>query len=120
MLAVVGMPNGFPLRQQNESEKPGHEHGHLPLFSRATLDRVDIPGSLLLLLAVLSLTAGFEEAGALYPWRSAYVITLLVVSGFLWIALALWERRVTRKDGPREAVLPWRFFTNRVMVGILL
>lgn len=110
------MPNGFPLRQQ-VSAKPRSNHSP---FSRATFDRVDVPGCVLLLLAVLSLTAGFEEAEVLFPWKSAYVITLLVVSGFLWIALGAWERRVTQKDGPREAVLPWRFFTNRIMVGILL
>lgn len=117
VLVVIGMPNGFPLCQQPPEEK--HPRS-VSLFSRATLDRVDIPGSLLLIFAVVLLTAGFEEADSKYPWRSAYVITMLVASGVLWLALALWERRVTLRQGVREPVLPWRFFTNRVMMGTLL
>lgn len=71
-------------------------------------------------LATLSLTAGFEEADSRFPWRSAYVISLLAVSGVLWVALVLWEKRVTKNDGVMEPVLPSRFFQNRVIVAILL
>ncbi|KAH8890386.1 putative multidrug resistance protein fnx1 [Thozetella sp. PMI_491] len=89
-------------------------------FSKSTLKKVDILGSVILLFAVLSLTAGFEEADAEFAWNSAYVITLLVLSACLWILLFLWERRVTRSESMQEPVLPWRFFQQRVMVGLLL
>lgn len=72
------------------------------------------------MLATLSLTAGFEETGAQFAWKSAYVISLLVVSGFLWIALFVWERHVTLREGELEPVLPWRFVKNRAMISLLL
>jgi hypothetical protein len=84
------------------------------------LSRIDFLGGLILLLAALTLTAGFHEADSAFPWRSAYVITLLIVSGLLWIALIYWERRVTLADGVREPVMPWVFFPNRVVLGLLL
>ncbi|KAK7753022.1 hypothetical protein SLS62_004971 [Diatrype stigma] len=90
------------------------------LMAKSTLDRVDIPGTILILFATLSLTAAFEEADSQFPWKSAYVITLLVLSGVFWIALVIWERYVTVSNKVREPVLPWSFLTNRQMMGILL
>ncbi|KAI1244498.1 hypothetical protein MGN70_014370, partial [Eutypa lata] len=90
------------------------------LVAKSTLERVDIPGTLLILFAALSLTAAFEEAGSLFPWRSAYVITMIVTPGILWIALMVWERHVTISNRVREPILPWNFLTNRQMMGILL
>lgn len=100
---------------------PGtHPDSIMKLLARSTLARVDLPGTILLLFAVVSLTAGFEEADSEFPWKSAYVITLLVLSGCLWVILLLWERYVTKKDSVREPVLPWRFFLSRTMIGTLL
>ena len=76
-------------------------------------------GTLLILIATVSLVAGFEEADSWFPWKSAYVITLLVASGTVWIALILWERGLTISDNDREPVLPWRLLINRAMVAIL-
>jgi Na+/melibiose symporter-like transporter len=90
------------------------------MFGKESYNRVDFLGAMLLLLATLSLTAGFEEAGARFPWKSAYVICLLTVSGLLWVVLMVWERYVTNSSKTREPVLPWRFMRNRVMVGLLL
>lgn len=90
------------------------------LATKTTWERVDIPGTALTLSATVALTAAFEEAGQQFPWRSVYVIVLLTVSGVLWITLLVWERVVTLGSKIREPVLPWRFFTNRRMVGVLL
>jgi Na+/melibiose symporter-like transporter len=81
---------------------------------------VDILGSGLLLLATLAVTAGFEEADSRFPWKSAYVISLLTIGGLLWILFSFWERYVTLAKANREPVLPWRFFSERALVGILL
>ncbi|KAK5989755.1 putative MFS-type transporter [Cladobotryum mycophilum] len=110
VLALMGIPGGFPY------------HGQLGTASQPSrsLARLDLLGCLLLLLATMSFTATFQEAGSKFAWDSAYVIVLLVVSIVLWAGLLLWERITTLADGIREPVLPWRFFTNRVMVGILL
>lgn len=109
------MPKGFGLAAAH-----GHSHVSEKHVVHSTLARVDISGTILLLFAVLSLTAGFEEADSEYPWKSAYVIALLTISGCLWAVLLVWERYVTRANSIREPVLPWRFFQNRVMVGVLL
>lgn len=87
---------------------------------RTAWARVDIPGTVLLLLATLSFTACFQEADSRFAWDSAYVITLLIVSVILWIALLVWERYVTLAGKIREPVLPWRFFTRRGSLGLLL
>ncbi|KAI3330146.1 putative multidrug resistance protein fnx1 [Ustulina deusta] len=107
-ITVWGMPRRFGFRGQS------------PAISKSPLARLDVLGAILLLFAVVLLTAGFEEAGSDFPWKSAYVITVLVLSGLFWIALMFWEYRVTTKNSVREPALPWRFFTNRVMIGAIL
>ncbi|GAP86914.1 putative MFS multidrug transporter [Rosellinia necatrix] len=116
LISLYALPKDFPYQGIPNRQPKGLKF----LFSKLTVDRVDIPGAVLILFATLALTAGFEEADKKFPWRSAYVITLLTVSGFLWIVLAIWERHVTIADGVREPILPWRFVKNREMVGILL
>ncbi|EMR65128.1 putative efflux pump antibiotic resistance protein [Eutypa lata UCREL1] len=81
---------------------------------------IDFPGCILLLLATMSFTSAFQEAGSQFSWNSAYVIVLLIVSVVLWLALIVWERHVTLSNNITEPVLPWRFLTSRVMAGILL
>lgn len=115
-LVLMGMPRNFPLH--NQASDPQRQSGEAK--TKSTLARLDIPGAVLLLFAVLSLTSGFEEAGSLFPWRSAYVISLLVVSGVFWALLLAWEYYVTSRDSVREPVLPWRFVTQRLIGGILL
>lgn len=116
IIALYALPKDFPYHGQPNRQPKSLEL----LFSKQTFNRVDIPGTVLILLATLALTAGFEEADKQFPWRSAYVITLLTVSGLLWIALIIWERYVTLSSKVREPVLPWRFLINREMMGILL
>ncbi|KAJ3580399.1 hypothetical protein NPX13_g165 [Xylaria arbuscula] len=103
-LVLMGMPRRFPLQSRDPQRHPGEAK------AKSTLARLDIPGAVLLLFAVLSLTSGFEEAGSLFPWRSAYVISLLVVSAVFWALLLAWEYYVTTRNSVREPVLPWRSF----------
>ncbi|KAH9908959.1 hypothetical protein F4778DRAFT_205683 [Xylariomycetidae sp. FL2044] len=66
---VIAMPWEFPYQGL-----PDHKPASSKMsFSEATLEKTDLFGTLLLLLAILSLTAGFEEAGSQYLSRSAYV-----------------------------------------------
>lgn len=109
------VPRGFPYHNKPRSLKQ--------LISRATMKRVDLLGSTLLLLATLSLVAAVEEAGTSHGWRSAFVITLLVLSAVLWIFFLLWERYITRKEdmvGAVEPIFPWRFIKNRIWLGMIL
>jgi hypothetical protein len=116
IFAITAIPRGFPYHKQAGREK----RTFASTMSRRTWERIDMIGATLLLLATLSLTAGFEEADARFPWKSGYVISLLTVSGLLWVALLAWERRITKPNRVVEPVLPWRFFQDRAMVGLLL
>ncbi|KAH7303086.1 putative efflux pump antibiotic resistance protein [Stachybotrys elegans] len=109
VICLVGIPNGFPYHAASV------KHAYTK-----TLNRIDFFGFFLLMAATVLFAAGFQEADGRFAWDSAYVIALLVLSLLLWIALVLWERRVTRAGGDREPVLPWRFFTDRAVVGIML
>ncbi|KAK8093899.1 hypothetical protein PG997_000584 [Apiospora hydei] len=118
VLAIVGIPAGFPHHQR---KKPGNEaRGEISQQRARPLNRLDMPGGVLLLLATMSIVAAFQEAGSRFSWGSAYFITLLVVSILLWLVLVIWERRVTLANAVREPVLPWRFLRSRFMVGTLL
>ncbi|KAK3329249.1 MFS multidrug transporter-like protein [Apodospora peruviana] len=113
-LALFAIPNGFPFHGRLD---------HAPFRAstpKVAFSRLDLPGFALLMLATLCFTACFQEADSRFAWDSAYVITLLTASVILWLGLLFWERYVTHQNGMREPVLPWRFFTNRGMVGILL
>ncbi|KAH8166270.1 hypothetical protein CIB48_g1935 [Xylaria polymorpha] len=113
IIMLYALPKDFPYHGQPNRQPKSLKF----LFSKSTFNRIDIAGTLLILFATLALTAGFEEADKKFPWRSAYVITLLTVSGFLWIATLIWERHVTLSSRIREPILPWRFFKNREMMG---
>ncbi|KAH7070078.1 major facilitator superfamily domain-containing protein, partial [Paraphoma chrysanthemicola] len=115
-ILILAVPPNFPRHGQ-----PGvQQRTFKTLLTTETRGRLDFLGAALLLLATLSLTAAFEEAGSQFAWKSAYVITLLVVSGVLWTALLLRERILTLRASVMEPVLPWRFFKNRAMLSLLL
>jgi MFS family permease len=114
ILAITSIPAGFPYH--NQLAHPNNMSGRPP----RPLARLDIPGCVLLLLATMSIVAAFQEGGSRFSWGSAYFIALLVVSVVLWIALAIWECRMTLANTTREPILPWRFLTDRVVLGILL
>lgn len=113
LLAFISIPNGFPYHGK-ESRKAEN------ISAKLFWAKIDLPGSLLLIMASLAFTACFQEADSRFDWDSAYVITLLILSVLLWIFLLLWERHVTLLSKTREPVLPWRFFINRIIVGLLL
>ena len=116
IMIVICMPNGFP--HHGDPRTPRSDT--VGAFSKTTFDRVDFLGAFMLLIATLFLVAALEEAGNRYPWRSAFVIVLLTISGFAWIAFLWWERRVTLHSGAQEPVFPWRFIQSRIWLGMLL
>lgn len=108
---IICMPSKFPHHGlPNEAQS----------VSMKSFKRVDFLGVGLLLAATVLLVAALEEAGTLYPWKSAYVITLLTISGLLWIIFLFWERMVTFAEGIREPVFPWRFLQSRIWFGMLM
>lgn len=113
---IVALPKNFPHHGQSRSEnrKP------IAVFSKATLGKVDFLGAALILTATLLFVAALEEAGRKYPWKSAYVISLLSISGILWILFLAWERKVSLATAVQEPVFPWRFVRNRTLIGMIL
>ncbi|KAI1382510.1 putative multidrug resistance protein fnx1 [Hypoxylon trugodes] len=120
IIASRAIPKEFPYHGRADPQADPPIQKARDLINKATLSRIDIPGAILILLATVALTAGFQEADSRFPWGSAYVITLLAGSGLLWTTLIIWERYVTLSNRVREPILPWTFITNRQMLGILL
>lgn len=115
-LALV-LPNRFPYHNEPSKEKT---MSSVLASLRQMIQRVDLLGSSLLLVATILLVTALEEANEEYTWNSAFTIVLLIISGLAWIAFLLWERRVTLYSKHIEPVFPWRFVCNRVWVGMLL
>jgi hypothetical protein len=118
VLVLFSIPNGFPHQEKAQGVEARSGFGHA--FRQFSIQRLDWPGTALLLLSTLSLVAALEEAGLRFPWRSPLVIVLLTFSGFAWIAFFVWERRVTLREESREPIFPWRFARSRVWIGMLL
>ena len=119
-LAVLflSLPANYPFQNLSESK-------YRPLtlrekFSGKQLRRIDIPGTVTLLLANVFLVAALEEANSQYSWDSAFVVTSLVLSGVSWIAFFGLSRWTHRSQTARESVFPWRFIQNRVCFGLLM
>jgi hypothetical protein len=116
------MPSDFPYQGQSNSE---HSSQHVyqsmgALFSKNTVKRVDFLGAGLLLIATTFIVAALEQAGHDYAWNSAFVITLMTISGIVWILFTLWERTASLTSKTREPVFPWRLMSNRIWIGMIL
>lgn len=75
---------------------------------------LSLAGSILLVFAL-------EQAGTVWPWKSARIIAILVLTGFVWIAFFVWERGIESwTKGRQEAVFPWRLVINRLTGGLML
>ncbi|KAL4981982.1 MFS general substrate transporter [Aspergillus falconensis] len=107
---LVFLPNQFPF------------HGSRTRLAsdKRSLKRVDFAGTLLLVGANLLLVTALLEASTEYSWSSALVIALLTISGILWVSFVVWEYFVTKDTWSIEPVFPFRFFSNRYWMGMLL
>ncbi|XDG03758.1 hypothetical protein ABKA04_003373 [Annulohypoxylon sp. FPYF3050] len=82
-------------------------------------NQIDFLGALLLIAAMTMHLTGLEEAANLNPWKSSSVLIPLSLSGLLWISFVFSQYYVTASTRPQEPVLPWRFFRNRVAMGLI-
>jgi hypothetical protein len=98
VVLIFAIPPNFP--HQGNRDIPRRRFADV--LKARVLKRVDFVEATLLFLATLALTAGFEEAGSLAPWKSAYVITLMTVSGGLWICLVIWSDILHSSEASRS------------------
>ncbi|KAI5917481.1 MFS multidrug transporter-like protein [Camillea tinctor] len=110
------LPVGFPFHGRPGTDRPNA----VPFFSRQAIQRIDITGTVLLLVSTVLLVAALEEGGTRFPWRSGFVIALLTLSSLGWIVFLLWERHVTLRSKLQAPVFPWRFAQSRVYIGLTL
>jgi len=112
VLVMVAMPSGFPYGEKHSPQRQSSLGD--------SMRKVDFPGFVTFLAACLLLVVALEEAGIKYSWDSSVIITLLVLSGILWILFFFWQWKVRHEDSSQEAVLPWKFVHNRILMGIFL
>ncbi|KAG8531949.1 uncharacterized protein KY384_003585 [Bacidia gigantensis] len=115
-LVLISMPKRLQTEPAALRAKLPWWHG----FQLSTLARVDVLGALLLLGACLLLSTALQQATAGVSFTAAKVLPLLVLAGPVWIAFVVWQWFATTKRTSPEPVLPWRLFTNRVFVGLIL
>ncbi|KAF7949128.1 hypothetical protein EAE96_008297 [Botrytis aclada] len=118
VILFLAIPNGFPNHTANSNPfrhgSPGKK------MSAKSFERLDYVGAALLLGASLLLVTGLLEGGVEFAWGSGASISILVISGALWIVFLFWERIVTKDTWKQEPVFPWRFIFNRPWIGVLL
>jgi MFS family permease len=86
-------------------------HQYQPVQGKTELQRflgLDWLGNFLFIAGITLLGTGLLTGGEEFPWKSATVITLMIVGGLLLVALLLWEVYTKVK----ETFFPREFFTS--------
>ncbi|KAF2821463.1 MFS general substrate transporter [Ophiobolus disseminans] len=112
LIFTLLLPRNFPYQDSQRPRATG--------VASSIRARIDWLGAVLVLGASVLLVVALENAGLRHPWKSALVVAPLTISGVMWVLLLAWEWKVTRDDGTREPVFPWRFIENRVSFGMML
>ncbi|KAF1968183.1 hypothetical protein BU23DRAFT_602354 [Bimuria novae-zelandiae CBS 107.79] len=90
LVLQLSMPTRF-LRHLRPSSK-------LPFYSLTTFRRLDLIGCFLLFGSCALLAACVQEGGLRYRWSAALVIVLLTLCAVLWLAFAVWEWFITKRQ----------------------
>lgn len=109
VLLFLCMPKDFPYQGQRITRKAPR------------LGTVDGVGAALMLIGIILLITGFEEASDFLPWASAQVLAPILVAIPVLVAFFCYERFITLHESKQtEPVFPWRFCRNRVIMGIFM
>ncbi|EEU41468.1 uncharacterized protein NECHADRAFT_53897 [Fusarium vanettenii 77-13-4] len=102
---------------------PSEASAQLPLLQvlrskvqRSNWVRVDIVGMVFLLAASVLLVFALEEGGTRYPWKSAVVISTLVLAIVLSIAFGFWEVFLEKSNWRQEPVFPPSICKDRLLL----
>jgi MFS family permease len=74
------------------------KHGHVPGRRRQYIKDFDYVGASLATLGLLLFLMGLSWGGTTYPWKSAHVITTVVIGFFTLVAFILYEVYVPLKE----------------------
>jgi len=88
-------PPTFEMKFQNRTKKQ-------------QLKDFDYIGTALFIAGFVLFLLGLSWGGSVYPWKSAHVISTMVIGGITIIAFALWEVYANLK----EPLLPVHLFKN--------
>lgn len=113
VLYYLFTPKNFPHQWKPQQIRIGS-------FTQSLKDSFDIFGAFLLLSGSMLLIAVLLESGSAFGWNSAATIVMLVLAVIILIIFLLMERKVTYGEKGRQPIFPWRFFENRVWMGVLL
>ncbi|KUL85486.1 hypothetical protein ZTR_06792 [Talaromyces verruculosus] len=90
------------------------------IFTRQTLQRVDVVGGILSLAWPTMLVFAWEEGGESYSWDSSTIIGTLVGGAVGLIAFVFYERWVVRHQSNMEPILPMRLLKSpRLCLNLL-
>ncbi|KAI1328455.1 drug resistance transporter [Xylariaceae sp. FL0255] len=114
VVLIIGVffavPNDFPYQGMRDEK----------VKSKPKLSSIDFAGAILMLVALALLIAGLNEAASNLVWISAVVLAPIIISGFVWAAFIICQWYYARSGSSIQSVLPWRFFKNRLVMGVIL
>ncbi|ETN44952.1 uncharacterized protein HMPREF1541_09827 [Cyphellophora europaea CBS 101466] len=87
--------------------------------SKSLWQHLDWAGATLSVGAILTLVMGIAFGGEIYPWDSAQVIALFVVSGVLWISFAV-QQSFSIFTTPELRLFPVHFILNKDLVILFI
>lgn len=109
------MPTTFP----NVKSLPAVTPKRLNL--RDAAKKLDLLGALLSIAASVALVFSLQQGGTQYSWRSATIVTTLVLSAVLWVTFLAWQWCIDKQSkGPLEPIFPWRLARKQFYMGMLL
>ncbi|KAI6086524.1 MFS general substrate transporter [Hypoxylon rubiginosum] len=86
---------------------------HEPKPWKVALARIDYVGTCIFIGSVTAILLGLVMGGVAFPWKSANIITPIVIGGVGWIAFHVYESTGFCKD----PVIPNRLFSNRTSIA---
>ncbi|OJJ38042.1 hypothetical protein ASPWEDRAFT_734149 [Aspergillus wentii DTO 134E9] len=114
-LLFIAMPSHFPYAPSYEEKIDSFWQKQ-----RAFFRRVDFLGAFLVLAASMLIIAALQEGNLDYQWSSGAIITLIALSGVLWLVFVAWEWFISHRQTQIEPMLPWRMAKNRIFLGVAL
>ena len=107
VLNAVAIPNGFSKEWQMDSRST-------PAASRKiSFRQLDWTGAILFLASAILLVTAFQEAVTVYAFKSATIITMLVLSMIALGFLTVWEYSLAHRRSQIVPIITWHFVTRR-------